>query len=70
PRLNLLDRQPISTQSHQRQTPLIVTPDAVAVLTRIAIDQGLRWSIWRRPHQAEARRHHFRRRLRLQMIKI
>jgi hypothetical protein len=39
-------------------------------LTRIAIDQGLHWSIWRRAHQAEARRHHFRRRLRLQMIQI
>jgi hypothetical protein len=38
--------------------------------TRTAIDQGLRWSIWRRAHQAEARRHHFRRRLRLQMIQI
>ncbi|MEV5479194.1 DUF6188 family protein [Streptomyces sp. NPDC052207] len=32
PRLNLFDRQRISTQSHQRQTTLIVTPDAVAVL--------------------------------------
>jgi len=39
-------------------------------LTRIAINQGLHWSIWRRTHQADARRHHFRRRLRLQMIKI
>ncbi|MFJ5036040.1 hypothetical protein ACIQB5_50670, partial [Streptomyces sp. NPDC088560] len=34
PQLNLLDRQPISTQSHQRQATLIVTPDAVAVLAK------------------------------------
>jgi len=38
--------------------------------TRDAIDQGIRWSNWRREHQAEARRHHFRRRLRLQMLQI
>jgi hypothetical protein len=35
-----------------------------------AIDHGLHWSAWRRAHQADARRHHFRRRLRLQMIEI
>jgi hypothetical protein len=35
-----------------------------------AIDHGLRWSAWRRGHQADARRHHFRRRLRLQMSEI
>jgi hypothetical protein len=34
------------------------------------IDQGLRWSTWRREHQAASRRHHFRRRLRLQMQEI
>ncbi|MFD4789308.1 hypothetical protein ACFWN1_20075, partial [Streptomyces sp. NPDC058459] len=39
-------------------------------LTHTAIGQGLHWSTWRRAHQAEARRHHFRRRLRLQMIQI
>jgi hypothetical protein len=32
PRLDLRDRQLISTQSHQRRATLIVTPDAVAVL--------------------------------------
>ncbi|MFI2207692.1 transposase family protein [Streptomyces sp. NPDC020192] len=35
PQLNLLDRQRISTQSHQRQATLIVTPDAVAVLAHL-----------------------------------
>lgn len=35
-----------------------------------AIDHGLRASAWRREHQADARRHHFRRRLRLQMSEI
>jgi len=35
-----------------------------------AIDQGLRWSVWRREHQADARRHHFTRRLRLQTLMI
>jgi hypothetical protein len=35
-----------------------------------AIDHGLRWSTWRREHQADARRHHVRRRLRLQMSEI
>src|ERR1039458_2022163 len=35
---------------------------------RRAVDHGLYWSAWRRTHQAEARRHHFRRRLRLQVM--
>jgi hypothetical protein len=35
-----------------------------------AIDQGLHWSTWRREHQADARAHHFRRRLRLQVMQI
>jgi hypothetical protein len=34
PQLDLLDRQLISTQSHQRRPRLIVTPDAVAILGR------------------------------------
>lgn len=34
------------------------------------IDHGLRASAWRRGHQADARRSHFRRRLRLQMLEI
>jgi hypothetical protein len=34
------------------------------------IDQGLHWSAWRREHQADTRRRHFRRRLRLQMLEI
>ncbi|MEV5705874.1 hypothetical protein [Actinoallomurus sp. NPDC052274] len=34
------------------------------------VDQGLYWSIVRRAHQAEARRHHVKRRLRLQVIQI
>jgi hypothetical protein len=35
-----------------------------------AIYQGLRWSVWRRAHQADARAAHFRRRLRLQTMQI
>ncbi len=35
-----------------------------------AINQGLRWSAWRREHQADTRRSHFKRRLRLQMLEI
>lgn len=35
-----------------------------------AINHGLHWSTWRREHQADARRHHFTRRLRLQMLEI
>src|SRR5487761_184283 len=35
-----------------------------------AIYQGLRWSAWRRTHQADARAAHFRRRLRLQTMQI
>jgi hypothetical protein len=35
-----------------------------------AIDHGLRWSAWRREHQADTRRHHFKRRLRLQTLMI
>jgi hypothetical protein len=34
------------------------------------IYQGLRWSAWRREHQADARASHFRRRLRLQTMQI
>jgi hypothetical protein len=36
PRLNLFNRQLVSTQSHQRRPRLIVTPDAVAVLGRVS----------------------------------
>ncbi len=35
-----------------------------------AVELGLYWSVLRRSHQAEARRHHFRRHLHLQMIEI
>jgi hypothetical protein len=35
-----------------------------------AIDLGLYWSAQRRSHQATARRHHFKQRLRLQHIQI
>jgi hypothetical protein len=35
-----------------------------------AIYLGLRWSVWRREHQADARACHFRRRLRLQTMQI
>jgi hypothetical protein len=35
-----------------------------------AIARGLRWSTWRRRHQAEARRAHVRRRIRLQTLMI
>jgi hypothetical protein len=35
-----------------------------------ALDHGLYWSVWRRQHQGEARWHHFRRRLRLQVLEI
>jgi hypothetical protein len=34
------------------------------------LDLGIHWSNFRRAHQATARRHHFRRRLHLQMIQI
>ena len=35
-----------------------------------AIAHGLHWSIWRRHHQADARRAHIRRHLGLQMLMI
>jgi hypothetical protein len=35
-----------------------------------AVDLGLYWSEQRRIHQARARRHHFKRRLRLQVLQI
>jgi hypothetical protein len=35
-----------------------------------AIVRGLAWSDWRRAHQAQARRSHFRRRLKLQVMQI
>jgi hypothetical protein len=37
---------------------------------REAVDLGIHWSNWRREHQAEARRHHIKRRLRLQTLQI
>lgn len=35
-----------------------------------AVELGLYWSEQRRSHQARARRHHFKRRLRLQVLQI
>jgi hypothetical protein len=35
-----------------------------------AVELGLYWSEQRRSHQARARRHHFRRHLRLQVLQI
>lgn len=35
---------------------------------KYAIQHALDWSIWRRSHQAEARRHHFRHHLRMQQV--
>ncbi|WP_435106617.1 hypothetical protein [Nocardiopsis synnemataformans] len=35
-----------------------------------AVELGLYWSAHRRAHQAAARRHHFKRRLRLQVMQI
>ena len=35
-----------------------------------AVELGLYWSEQRRSHQARARRHHFKRRLRLQTLQI
>jgi hypothetical protein len=35
-----------------------------------AIDHGLHWSAWRRAHQAEARRHHIKLRLKLQVLAL
>nr|WTB31161.1 hypothetical protein OG781_18210 [Streptomyces sp. NBC_00830]WTB31501.1 hypothetical protein OG781_20225 [Streptomyces sp. NBC_00830] len=37
---------------------------------RKAVDLGIHWSNWRREHQAEARHHHIKRRLRLQTLQI
>ncbi len=35
-----------------------------------SVELGLYWSAHRRSHQAQARKHHFRRRLRLQVQQI
>jgi hypothetical protein len=35
-----------------------------------AVQHALRWSGFRRQHQAEARRHHFRRRLKIQTLAL
>jgi hypothetical protein len=67
-----------SAQSRGRQHPQLI-PLSAAEIRRLlslprhddrALSHGLRWSAWRRAHQAEARRHHFRRRLRLQVMQI
>jgi hypothetical protein len=38
--------------------------------TTAAIQHALHWSRFRRQHQAEARRHHFRRRLKTQALAL
>jgi hypothetical protein len=38
--------------------------------TREAIQHALHWSHFRRQHQAQARRHHFRRRLKIQALAL
>ena len=37
---------------------------------RRAITSALKWSLWRRVHQADARRRHYRRRLRTQALAL
>ncbi|MDQ1032867.1 hypothetical protein QF035_010449 [Streptomyces umbrinus] len=57
-----LDDQPVADQAFEyRLFNLIGKDDEV-------VDLGLDWSAVRRGHQADARRHHFKRRLRLQII--
>jgi hypothetical protein len=34
------------------------------------IQHTLHWSSWRREHQAQARRHHFKRRLKIQTLAL
>jgi hypothetical protein len=54
--------------------PLTVTEIArlfnVLGQTTEAIQHALHWSCFRRHHQAEARRHHFRRRLKIQALAL
>ncbi len=42
----------------------------VVDLAKDLIQHALHWSHWRREHQAEARRHHFRRRLKIQYLAL
>jgi hypothetical protein len=42
----------------------------LATTVNHGLDLGIYWSNLRRAHQATARRHHFRRRLRLQTMQI
>jgi len=56
------DGQPVTDQALEcRSFNLIGKDDEV-------VDFGLHWSALRRGHQADARRHRFKRRLRLQII--
>lgn len=54
-------------------------PLTIAEITRLfnvldqateAIQHALHWSCFRRRHQADARRHHFRRRLKIQALAL
>ena len=56
----------------RRKTPLTV-PEIrrlfnVRDQVKHLIDHALHWSSFRREHQADARRHHFRRRLKIQAL--
>lgn len=73
-------QQPPQTTSPARQRPIrrLITL-STAEIRRLfnligkddqAVDLGLYWSALRRGHQADARRHHFKRRLRLQITQI
>ena len=42
----------------------------VRQLAKDAIEHALHWSCFRREHQADARRHHFRRRLKIQALAL
>jgi hypothetical protein len=75
PRRHEKDEAPAASgRQHRRLIPL-----TIAEIRRLlnlprrddqALDHGLYWSAWRRQHQADARWHHFRRRLRLQTLQI
>src|ERR1700677_2330828 len=73
------DKSPRLSRPADNRNPVCLVRLSVAEIRRLlslpfhdddTVDLGLYWSAWRRAHQGEPRRCHFRRRLRLQVMQI
>src|SRR6185312_13926314 len=79
PRSTIADTAQPPTQNTPTQPRRSKIPLTIAEIRRLfnarnqakhPIHHALHWSDWRREHQAEARWHHFRRRLKIQIVAL